>query len=51
MNEAWLKALILGCTFAAVLLAVEVLVSSFATNRTTGRAINLRLNWRHTQHC
>ena len=43
MNEAWLKALILGCTFAAVLLAVEVLVSSFATNRTTGRAINLRL--------
>lgn len=43
MNEAWLKALILGCTFGAVLLAVEVLVSSFAANRSTGRAINLRL--------
>jgi tight adherence protein B len=43
MNEAWLKALILGCTFGAVLLAVEVLVSWLATNRASGRAINLRL--------
>jgi len=43
MNEAWLKALILGCTFGAVLLAVEVLVSWLATNRASGKAINLRL--------
>jgi len=43
MNEAWLKALILGCTFGAVLLAVEVLVSWLATNRSSGKAINLRL--------
>ena len=43
MNEAWLKALILGCTFGAVLLAVEVLISWLATNRASGKAINLRL--------
>jgi tight adherence protein B len=43
MNEAWLKALILGCTFGAVLLAVEVMASWLATNRASGRAINLRL--------
>lgn len=43
MNDAWVKALILGCTFGAVLLAVEVLVSWFGTNRSTGKAINLRL--------
>ena len=43
MNDAWLKALILGCTFGAVLLLVEVLVGWVASNRSTGRAINLRL--------
>ena len=43
MNEAWLKALILGCTFGAVLLLVEVLVGYFANSRSTGKAINLRL--------
>ncbi len=43
MNEAWLKALILGCTFGAVLLLVEVLVGYAANSRTTGKAINLRL--------
>jgi tight adherence protein B len=43
MNEAWLKALILGCTFGAVLLAVEVLVSWLASNQAAGKAINLRL--------
>jgi tight adherence protein B len=43
MNEAWLKALILGCTFGAVLLLVEVLVGYVANSRTTGKAINLRL--------
>lgn len=43
MNDAWLKALILGCTFGAVLLLVEVLVGWIASNRSTGHAINLRL--------
>lgn len=43
MNEAWLKALILGCTFGAVLLLVEVLVGWMANNRAEGKAINLRL--------
>ena len=43
MTETWLKALILVCTFGAVLLLVEVLVSSFASSRMAGNAINLRL--------
>ena len=43
MNEAWIKALILGCTFGAVLLLVEVIVGWIATSRSTGKAINLRL--------
>ena len=43
MNDAWLKALVLGCTFGAVLLAVEVLVSWMAANRIGANAINLRL--------
>jgi tight adherence protein B len=43
MNDAWLKALILGCTFGAVLLLVEVLVGWVASNRSVGHAINLRL--------
>ncbi|GAA4744749.1 type II secretion system F family protein [Sphingomonas daechungensis] len=43
MNDAWLKALILGCTFGAVLLLVEVMVGWMASNRAEGKAINLRL--------
>lgn len=43
MNDAWLKALILGCTFGAVLLLVEVVVGWMASSRAEGRAINLRL--------
>ena len=43
MTDTWLKALILVCTFGAVLLLVEVLVSAFASNRSAGNAINLRL--------
>ncbi|QNP46207.1 type II secretion system F family protein [Sphingomonas sediminicola] len=43
MTDAWLKALILGCTFGAVLLLVEVLVGWMANSRSEGRAINLRL--------
>ena len=43
MTDTWLKALILVCTFGAVLLLVEVLVSAFASSRMAGNAINLRL--------
>ena len=43
MNDNWLKALVLGCTFGAVLLLVEVVVGWMASNRTEGKAINLRL--------
>ena len=43
MNEAWLKALILGCTFGAVLLAVEVFVGYLGRSRSAGNAINMRL--------
>ena len=43
MTDTWLKALILVCTFGAVLLLVEVLVSSFTSSRMAGNAINLRL--------
>jgi tight adherence protein B len=43
VTDTWLKALILVCTFGAVLLLVEVLVSSFASSRMAGNAINLRL--------
>jgi tight adherence protein B len=43
MNDAWLKALMLGCTFGAVLLLVEVVVGWMAGSRAEGKAINLRL--------
>lgn len=43
MSDSWLKALLLACIFGAVLLAVDALVGSLASNRTTVRAINLRL--------
>lgn len=43
MNEAWLKALLLGCTFGAVLLAADALIGWFASGRSEGKAINLRL--------
>ena len=43
MNPTWIKALVLVCIFGAVVLAVEVLVRWFASSRTEGRAINLRL--------
>jgi len=43
MNPAWIKALVLVCVFATVLLIVETLVSAIARSRTEGRAINLRL--------
>lgn len=43
MTDSWLKALVLICVFGAVLLLVEVLVSSVTKGRTEGREINLRL--------
>lgn len=43
MSDAWIKALILGCTFGAVLLLIEVVVGWMANSRSAGKAINLRL--------
>jgi len=43
MNQIWLRALVLVCIFGAVVLAVEVLVRTFANTRTADKAINLRL--------
>jgi len=43
MIDAWLRPLILVCTFGAVLLLAEVVVGWLATNRADARAVNLRL--------
>lgn len=43
MSDSWLKAVILACIFGAVLLAVDALVGWLASNRTSVRAINMRL--------
>lgn len=43
MTGGWLKALFLVCTFGAVMLAVEALLSHFASNRAANRAVNFRL--------
>src|SRR3954447_21781676 len=43
MNPSWLHALALVCIFGAVVIAMEVLVRTYVTGRTEGRAINLRL--------
>jgi len=43
MNPTWVRALVLVCIFGAVVLAVEVLVRWFASSRSEGKAINLRL--------
>ena len=43
MNETWIRAAVLVCTFGAVLLAVETLISWFSNRRSEGRAINMRL--------
>ena len=43
MNPAWIRAVVLVCVFAAVVLAAEVLVRWLATSRAEGKAINLRL--------
>ena len=43
MNPTWIRALVLVCIFAAVVLAVEVLLRWYASNRSEGHEINLRL--------
>jgi tight adherence protein B len=43
MNPSWIRALVLVCTFAAVALAAEVLIRWYVSNRSQGKAINLRL--------
>ena len=43
MSDSWLKALVLACIFGAVLLAGDALVGWLASNRSSSRAINLRL--------
>ncbi|RST29693.1 type II secretion system F family protein [Sphingomonas ginkgonis] len=43
MSSDWIRVLALISVFAAVLLAVEVLVTAVSTSRSKGRAINLRL--------
>lgn len=43
MSEAWIRAIVLVCTFGAVLLAVEVFGLWYASNRVGARAVNERL--------
>ncbi len=43
MNETWLKALLLGCIFGAVLLAADALINWYASGRSESKAINMRL--------
>ncbi|WP_114226880.1 MULTISPECIES: type II secretion system F family protein [Sphingomonas] len=43
MNPVWLKALLLVCVFAVVLLVVELVVGAIARSRGEGRIINQRL--------
>jgi tight adherence protein B len=43
MNPAWIRALVLVCVFAAVVVAAEVLVRWISSSRAQGNAINLRL--------
>ena len=43
MSDSWIRALVLACIFGAVLLAVEAVVSWLSSQRTEGKAINLRL--------
>lgn len=43
MSEGWIRAIVLVCTFGAVLLAIEVLGTWLGRQREAGRAINQRL--------
>ena len=44
MSPIWIRALVLICTFGAVVLVAETLIRAYASTRTEGRAINLRLS-------
>ena len=43
MSDTWLRAIILVCTFGAVVLLVETLIAWVASSRATAHAINARL--------
>lgn len=43
MSDVWMRAFLLTCVFAAVVIAVEVLLQSFASRNAENKAINLRL--------
>lgn len=43
MNPTWIRALVLVCVFAAVVLVAELVVRWLVKNRAEGNAINLRL--------
>ncbi|MEO5774036.1 MAG: type II secretion system F family protein [Sphingomicrobium sp.] len=43
MSESWIKAIVLVCTFGAVLLAVETLIAWLTSKHSTERAINARM--------
>lgn len=43
MSPVWIRAFVLVCTFAAVVLAAEALIRWFVSRRAQGKAINLRL--------
>jgi len=43
MADSWIRVVFLLCVFAAVLIAVELVVGSITARRTAERAINLRL--------
>jgi tight adherence protein B len=43
MNPVWLRAAVLVCIFAAIVLAAEVVVRAFVASRVRGKAVNLRL--------
>jgi len=43
MADSWIRVIFLLCVFAAVLIAVEMLVASIAARRSHDKAINLRL--------
>jgi tight adherence protein B len=43
MNDMWIRAVVLVCTFGAIFLLAEAIVSSMARSRTVSKAINSRL--------
>jgi len=44
MSPIWIRAIILVCVFGAVVLAAETLLRAYASARSVGREINLRLS-------